>query len=69
MDDAMLAALREAVGAEQVADSRTARVTHAFDATQRRFLPDVLVYPNIIVTSCPEGEVPATASSDGAIVR
>lgn len=46
MDDAMLAALREAVGAEQVADSRTARVTHAFDATQRRFLPDVVVYPN-----------------------
>ena len=33
MDNAMLAALREAVGAEQVADSRTARVTHTFDAT------------------------------------
>ncbi len=45
MDATILAELRRIAGTEHVADSRAALATHAFDATQRRFLPDVVVWP------------------------
>ena len=38
-------ALREIAGAEHVATSRTALLTHSFDATQRQFMPEVVVHP------------------------
>ena len=44
MDATILAELRRIAGTEHVSDSRAALATHAFDATQRRFLPDAVVW-------------------------
>ena len=38
-------ALRDIVGADHVATSRTALLSHSFDATQRQFMPEVVVHP------------------------
>ncbi len=38
-------ALREIVGTKHVATSRTDLLTHSFDATQRHFMPEVVVHP------------------------
>ncbi len=40
-----LQALRDIVGTEHVASSRTDRLTHSFDATQQHCMPDVVVHP------------------------
>ncbi|NLZ17034.1 MAG: FAD-binding protein [Desulfobulbaceae bacterium] len=46
LTEAHLEALREIVGAEHVATSRTDLLSHSFDATQRQFMPNVVVHPH-----------------------
>ena len=46
LTEAHLQALREIVGAEHLATSRTELLSHSFDATQRQFMPNVVVHPH-----------------------
>ncbi len=45
INETHLAALRAIVGDEHVTTSRAALLTHSFDATQRQYLPEVVVHP------------------------
>ncbi|MDO5675524.1 MAG: FAD-linked oxidase C-terminal domain-containing protein [bacterium] len=45
LNEEHIQALRDIVGPEHVATSRTARLTHSFDATQRQFMPEAVVHP------------------------
>lgn len=45
INEAHLRALRDIVGAEHVTTSHAALLTHSFDATQRQYLPEVVVHP------------------------
>jgi glycolate oxidase len=44
MDEQVLKELREIVGPENVTTALTDRITHSYDATQERHLPEVVVY-------------------------
>lgn len=45
INEAHLRALRDIVGVEHVTTSHVALLTHSFDATQRQYLPEVVVHP------------------------
>jgi glycolate oxidase len=44
MDEQVVKELEEIVGAENVSTAPSDKITHSYDATQQRFLPDVVVY-------------------------
>lgn len=44
MDEAVVKELKALVGSENVSTSRTDRITHSYDATQKQYLPDAVVY-------------------------
>ncbi len=44
MDGRVVTELEEIVGAANVSTAQTDRITHSYDATQQRFLPDAVVY-------------------------
>jgi glycolate oxidase len=44
MDEQVVKELEEIVGAENVSTAPTDKITHSYDATQQRYLPDVVVY-------------------------
>ncbi len=44
MDDRIVQELAEIVGAENVSTASADKITHSYDATQQRYLPDVVVY-------------------------
>ncbi len=44
MDAQVITELVEIVGADNVSTARTDKITHAYDATQKCYLPDVVVY-------------------------
>ena len=44
MDEQVVKELEEIVGADNVSIAPADRITHSYDATQQRYLPDVVVY-------------------------
>lgn len=44
MDDQIVQELAEIVGVENVSTASADKITHSYDATQQRYLPDVVVY-------------------------
>ncbi len=44
LNDRILQNLKDIVGAENVSNLKTDRITHSFDATQHQFLPEVVVH-------------------------
>ena len=46
MDPHIIKALQEIVGADQVSTERADLICYSYDATQQKFLPDVVVHPN-----------------------
>jgi len=44
MNDRIIQRLKEIVGEENVSIATADRITHSYDATQKRYLPDVVVY-------------------------
>lgn len=45
LNELLIKRLRDIVGAANISTSTVDRLTHCFDATQRRFLPEVVIHP------------------------